>query len=45
MVLFRLTCNVQVPKPVVRLVWGVVLVLVVVVVLVRYGATVRFAIG
>ncbi|WP_394499734.1 hypothetical protein [Nonomuraea sp. JJY05] len=41
----KFTVNVSVPKPVVRLVWGVILVLVVVVVLVQYGAAVSFSIG
>ncbi|MGV9383491.1 hypothetical protein ACWDRB_47295 [Nonomuraea sp. NPDC003707] len=45
MELFGITLNVTVPKPVVRLVWGAIVVVVVVVVLVQHGAAMTFMIG
>lgn len=43
--LFGVTLNVTVPRPVVRLVWGAIVVVVVVVVLVQHGAAMSFTIG
>jgi hypothetical protein len=45
MELFGIALNITVPKPVVRLVWGAIVVVVVVVVLVQHGAAMSFTIG
>lgn len=45
MELFGFALNVHVPRPVARLIWGVILVLIVLIVLVQHGAAVSFTIG